>query len=1150
MITNLIKDLISHICFCKTFGFKKLLAVVVLLFITGGIHAQVIANAGEDKYSGLCKLEILQGDASTGTGLTASWRMIEGPQLVNMVGANQINAMFQAFKGGDYYFELPVTDQDNISDKDTVKFTFMDLAAEVMDDVTIGGCESIVLDATKNSTLGEGYTYEWYDDRRLSDNSTSPTFTPGFNDFNRTVKFYFTVRNSFGCEAVDEFDITVKDIPVAAINNNVTEIGCDTLEINGSWSDGYNITYNWYPEEAVKPVAGTPEVVRVSNEISELKLVVEDALGCKDSATYSLGDKQFYVNVGEDIVTGNCRNINLTGQAVGSNDIQWFPESIISTTWRPTQVRVNASAIRNLLASDTSIVIPIIMQAEKDNGCIKKDTMTITATNTAYFFSAGPDLTSGVCGTKLASFVENEYFTSFNWSGTVFNLPENQDQVNKEQPEVYFGNSLAQTSQNVRLNVVDIYGCSKNDPLRITVDKPPLINIPVQEYITNGCKPVQININAANIDSFSWTPSIGLNDPSVEDPLYVGTAAKNITVKGYDKWGCVAQGEVSINSIPLVPNAGSDKNTTQFSSVVIGSGQTVDGYNVSWSLAEPNSEITLDKADEAYCTFTSNVMGTFKVYYLLTDNEFCYLKDSISVTVAFGNRLPEIVSISADTLYVYKDDEITFSFTYSSPDQDPHSVKWLIEGKTYDLASVKVPVTAEGWAVASVSDPYATVMDSIFYRIKPREQVTINRITKTPDSAYVNDAVTIEAFATSEYSNTVSYSWTFLGNTHSEKSFTADLTHEGWAVVTVSDDYTTNKDSLYISFTKEQPVEAFVFNVEPGNTICLGSQFKVNILATGSEVERLNYKIHYAGAKSDMNGSSFNAVESNYIIAQVYNSQYTRKDSILLNVVNSEIKHLNDMFVCFGTQVTVNPNFSVPYSGNLNFYKEGTEVQSATQMKIGYDNAGIYTVYAENIYGCTDTAHVKISAVKLPKALNDELQITEQNETGTIDLSLNDTTISPVYLLSDMPSWGSLSLNNTGDLTFNSSFIAYDVTDTVVYTVHESQCPELKDTAYLLVEFNNAPEVAENNINAFSPNGDGFNQFFEIANIEYYPKNELSIFDKTGNLVYFTKDYKNNWTGKRNKGVGIGKDLPEGTYFYILKTEGQKIKQGFVVLRR
>ena len=140
MITNLIKDLISHICFCKTFGFKKLLAVVVLLFITGGIHAQVIANAGEDKYSGLCKLEILQGDASTGTGLTASWRMIEGPQLVNMVGANQINAMFQAFKGGDYYFELTVTDQDNISDKDTVKFTFMDLAAEVMDDVTIGGC--------------------------------------------------------------------------------------------------------------------------------------------------------------------------------------------------------------------------------------------------------------------------------------------------------------------------------------------------------------------------------------------------------------------------------------------------------------------------------------------------------------------------------------------------------------------------------------------------------------------------------------------------------------------------------------------------------------------------------------------------------------------------------------------------------------------------------------------------------------------------------------------------------------------------------------------------------------------------------------------------------------------------------------------------
>ncbi len=40
--------------------------------------------------------------------------------------------------------------------------------------------------------------------------------------------------------------------------------------------------------------------------------------------------------------------------------------------------------------------------------------------------------------------------------------------------------------------------------------------------------------------------------------------------------------------------------------------------------------------------------------------------------------------------------------------------------------------------------------------------------------------------------------------------------------------------------------------------------------------------------------------------------------------------------------------------------------------------------------------------------------------------------------------------------------------------------------------------------NAFSPNGDGFNDLWIIENIDFYPQVDLKIFDRWGNLVYIT----------------------------------------------
>lgn len=84
--------------------------------------------------------------------------------------------------------------------------------------------------------------------------------------------------------------------------------------------------------------------------------------------------------------------------------------------------------------------------------------------------------------------------------------------------------------------------------------------------------------------------------------------------------------------------------------------------------------------------------------------------------------------------------------------------------------------------------------------------------------------------------------------------------------------------------------------------------------------------------------------------------------------------------------------------------------------------------------------------------------------------------------------------------------------------------------------------------NGFTPNGDGVNDTWLIDNIENFPDNSVTIFNRWGNQVWHTKKYDNTtnvWTGKTNAGA----DLVSGTYFFVIELDnGKGIKKGWVEL--
>jgi gliding motility-associated-like protein len=82
--------------------------------------------------------------------------------------------------------------------------------------------------------------------------------------------------------------------------------------------------------------------------------------------------------------------------------------------------------------------------------------------------------------------------------------------------------------------------------------------------------------------------------------------------------------------------------------------------------------------------------------------------------------------------------------------------------------------------------------------------------------------------------------------------------------------------------------------------------------------------------------------------------------------------------------------------------------------------------------------------------------------------------------------------------------------------------------------------------NVFTPNGDGIHDQWLIPNLLDYPGCTVEVFNRYGQQVYFSSGYPAPWNGTYN-----GKDVPAGTYYYVIKLEnGFKPLSGSLTILR
>ncbi|MFD2941998.1 T9SS type B sorting domain-containing protein, partial [Flavobacterium notoginsengisoli] len=264
-----------------------------------------------------------------------------------------------------------------------------------------------------------------------------------------------------------------------------------------------------------------------------------------------------------------------------------------------------------------------------------------------------------------------------------------------------------------------------------------------------------------------------------------------------------------------------------------------------------------------------------------------------------------------------------------------------------------------------------------------------------------------------------------------------------------------------------------------------------------------------------------------------YNNIGCNTFGVVGNVLSNDVKgavpatlQLVDFTLITQNNDKTNPNIIIDASGNVT-------VSSLTP-------AGTYT-YSYRICdklsseNC-DTATITITVV--PNGVT-EIRSTACTDDSTL---INLTTLLP----EGSPITGNwVDKNNTNALqggVLNPFGLALG-NYAFEYLIADEKCPR---SILLTMEVNDDCKVlACGKVlprNAFSPNGDTFNETFKIDNIDdttCYPGNTVEIYNRWGILVFETVNYNNttnafDGTSRGRTTIKQSDGLPTGTYFYII----------------
>ena len=213
------------------------------------------------------------------------------------------------------------------------------------------------------------------------------------------------------------------------------------------------------------------------------------------------------------------------------------------------------------------------------------------------------------------------------------------------------------------------------------------------------------------------------------------------------------------------------------------------------------------------------------------------------------------------------------------------------------------------------------------------------------------------------------------------------------------------------------------------------------------------------------------------------------------------------------------------------------------QIAIGLSAFTNYSITVTNEYGCSQTGTHRLKAYPNPniQLFSDPADTVYcDNPYVTWSYTNNDT----VYEGHDTL----IEISNFYWEFDNHEETYSEENPTIIYTLEEEAETDMPQTRFIATSDFGCDSTYTSSIlvlpvqlkipNIFTPNGDGYNDYFQIGYRDgtpindlsvYFTSSKLTVFNRWGRVVYESNDYKNDWDGG---------NLPDATYFYVLECKG------------
>ena len=251
------------------------------------------------------------------------------------------------------------------------------------------------------------------------------------------------------------------------------------------------------------------------------------------------------------------------------------------------------------------------------------------------------------------------------------------------------------------------------------------------------------------------------------------------------------------------------------------------------------------------------------------------------------------------------------------------------------------------------------------------------------------------------------------------------------------------------------------------------------------------------------------------------------KNVVLINgLITIDFSFLNG---CVGDSILFTNKSTVSGDSFLNFlwdFGDSTHTLMKSNPRHAYNKPGIFTVglTAITYSGFKDTTNKNITIYSNPI-----ISLSFSGDTTFYignSVTINVNGVYDSILWSNGKQGSSVTFNQTGNY--------------MLIVVDSNGC---RDSRIIHILAETVPKMII--MDVITPNGDGINDYWKILNADAYGKLSVRIFDRWGNELYSSSDYKNDWEGKYK-----GKDLPEGSYYYLIETEKGEVYKGAINILR